>query len=145
MKHAPEILLIIALVLLCVLVATKMFSKVAKKITVWEYEKALLYKDGKLEAVLPPGAHWICPLWHSAVKVDMRERSVAIVGQELLSLDNVGLKLSIAANYKVTDPSLATNKVDNYYSALYTVLQLDLREIVGTLKIEDLLEKRNQI
>ncbi len=56
-----------------------------------------------------------------------------------------GFKLSIAANYKVSDPNLATNKVDNYYSALYTVLQLDLREIVGTVKIEDLLEKRNQI
>lgn len=145
MKHAPEILLIIALILVCVFALTKLFSKVAKKITVWEYEKALLYRDGKLEAVLPAGAHWICPLWQSVVKVDMRERSIAIVGQELLSLDNVGLKLSIAANYKVADPSLATNKVENYYSALYTVMQLDLREIVGTLKIEDLLEKRNQI
>ncbi len=145
MKHAPEVLLIIVLVSICVLVLIKLFFALAKKITVWEYEKALLYNDGKLEKVLPSGAHWICPLWHSVVKVDMRERTIGIVGQELLSLDNVGLKLSIAANYKVIDPSLATNKVDNYYSALYTVLQLDLREIVGTMKIEDLLEKRNQI
>ncbi len=145
MKHAPEILFIIVLVAVCVLVAIKLFSALAKKITVWEYEKALLYNDGKLEKVLPSGAHWICPLWHSVVKVDMRERTIAIVGQELLSLDNVGLKLSIAANYKVIDPSLATNKVDNYYSALYTVMQLELREIVGTINIDELLEKRNQI
>lgn len=145
MKHAPEILFIIVLAAVGVLIAVKLFTALANKITVWEYEKGLLYNDGKLEKVLPSGAHWICPLWHSVVKVDMRERNIAIVGQELLSLDNVGLKLSIAANYKVTDPSLATNKVDNYYSALYTVMQLELREIVGTINIEDLLEKRNQI
>ncbi len=145
MKHTPEILLITALVVICVFALTTLFTKLVKKITVWEYEKALLYNDGKLEKVLQPGGHWVCPLWQSVVRVDMRERTITIVGQELLSLDNVGLKLSIAANYKVADPSLATNKVDSYYTALYTVIQLDLREIVGTLKIEDLLEKRNEI
>ncbi len=56
MKHAPEILFIIVLVAVCVLVAIKLFSALAKKITVWEYEKALLYNDGKLEKVLPSGA-----------------------------------------------------------------------------------------
>ncbi len=81
MKHAPEILLVIALVALCVLVVTKLFSKLARKITVWEYESGLLYNDVKQDRVLPAGAHWICPLWQSVVKVDMRERSVAIMGQ----------------------------------------------------------------
>lgn len=144
-KHAPEILLLIALVLTCVLVIARLYSKLAKKITVWEYEQGLLYTDGKLTKSLPPGAHWICPLMQSVVKVDMRERQLVVAGQELLSLDNVGLKLSIAGNYKVVDPKLATNKVDNYYSALYIALQLELREIISTLKIEELLEKRNQI
>lgn len=145
MKHAPEFLLIAVLVIACVILGVKLFATIAKKITVWEFEQGLLYVDGKLEKIIPPGGHWICPLIHTVTRVDMRERSVPVVGQELLSLDNVGLKLSIAANYKVVDPKLATIKVDSYYSALYLVLQLELREIVGTLKIEELLEKRNQI
>lgn len=145
MKHAPEILLIAVVAIVGAITLAKLLEKFLKKVTVWEFEQGLLYTDGKLEKVISPGAHWICPLIHTVSRVDMRERSVPIVGQELLSLDNVGLKLSIAANYRVVDPKLATIKVDNYYSALYLVLQLELREIVGTLKIEELLEKRNQI
>lgn len=145
MKHAPEILLIAVLSIAGIIILVKLFHKMLKKVTVWEYEQALLFTDGKLEKVIAPGAYWICPLFHTVTRVDMRERSVPIVGQELLSLDNVGLKLSIAATYKVVDPKQATIKVDNYYSALYSVLQLELREIVGTQKIEELLENRNQI
>ncbi len=145
MKHSLEIFAIVASVFILVAAATKLWLKLARKITVWEYEQGLLYTDGKLEKLLPPGGHWICPLIQTVAKVDMRERGLVVAGQELLSLDNVGLKLSVAANYKVVDPKLATIKVDNYYSAIYIALQLELREIVGTLNIEELLEKRNQI
>lgn len=145
MKHAPEVLLIVVLASVCLLLIAKLFGKFVKKFTVWEFEQGLLYTDGRLEKILQPGAHWICPQIHAVSKIDMREKSLTIAGQELLSLDNVGLKLSVAANYKVVDPKLATIKVDSYYTALYLVLQLELREIVGTMKIEELLEKRNQI
>jgi len=145
MKHAPEIFAIVILAVLCALGLAKLISKLTKKITVWEYEHGLLYKDGKLATVLKPGAHWICPLWDHVVKVDMRERNIAIAGQELLSLDNIGLKVTIAANYKLVDANLAINKIENFYSALYTVMQLELREIIGAMKIDDILEKRNDI
>lgn len=145
MKHAPEIFAIIIIVVLCAIVLAAMLSKLLKKITVWEYEKGLLYKDGKLSKILDPGAHWICPLYNHAINVDMRDRTISIAGQELLSMDNIGLKVSIAASYKIVDANLAINKTENYYSALYTLMQLELREIVGTMKLDDLLEKRNEL
>ena len=145
MKHAPEIFAIVVLAFVCAIVMWRLVAKLTSKITVWEYEKGLLYKDGKLATVLNPGAHWICPLWDHVVKVDMRERTISIAGQELLSLDNVGLKVSIAAGYKLVDANLAINKTENFYTALYTVMQLELREIVGTMKLDELLEKRNEI
>ncbi len=145
MQHLPEALLFLFGVSFAVLLAFKPFSKLALKITIWEFENALLYKDGKLEKILTAGSHWICPLWHTVTRVDIRLKSLAIGGQELLSQDNVGIKLSLAANYKVVDSNLAINLVDNFNLALYTVLQLNLREIVGGLKIDDLLAKRNDI
>lgn len=145
MKHAPEIFAIVILAIVAAIAIARLIAKVTTKITVWEYEKALLYKDGKLATILNPGAHWICPLWDHVVKVDMRERNISIAGQELLSLDNIGLKISIAAGYKLVDANLAINKTENFYSALYTVMQLELREIVGTMNLDELLEKRNEI
>lgn len=114
------------------------------RVTVFEFEKALKYRKGKLVGTLGPGQYWIYRPWTIVHKVDVRPSFVSITGQEVLSADGVTLKASLAANYEIVDPDTAINKVQNYQQALYLTLQLALREIVGGSNIDDVLEKRDE-
>ena len=117
----------------------------AKRITIFEYEKGLKYNKGKYVKILEPGQYWYLTCFNSISKVDIRPTYISISGQEVLSSDGVTLKISLAANYEITDPSIAINKVQNYAQALYIELQLALRNIVGLKDIDTILEHKDDI
>jgi regulator of protease activity HflC (stomatin/prohibitin superfamily) len=133
------------LLALAVLVAVSVawFRLRFKPITVFEYERGLKYRKGRFETVLQPGRYWVYLMHTSLVKLDIRPRFVTVPGQELVSSDGVSVKVSLAARYEVTDPYAAVLKNENYETALYLLLQVKLREIVGAAKIDEVLEKRN--
>ena len=113
-----------------------------KKITVYEYERTLQFREGKFVKTLQPGRYWINPSKSKVVAFDLRPKFVSITGQEVLSADGVSIKVSIAANYSISDPYLAYTKAEKYGEALHLILQLALREIIGSERIDDILEKR---
>lgn len=137
MEYAAPIVIVIAIVLLYVRAS---FTKQ----TVFEFERGLRYTNGKLRDVLAPGSHWVYRRNTTVRKVDVRPRVVAVPGQEVLSADGVSLKVSLAATYEVTDPGVAINTVESYEQAIYTTLQLSVREIIGGAKIDDLLQRREE-
>lgn len=116
-----------------------------RKVVVFEYERGLLFKRGKYERLLEPGQHWYFRSLHTVRKIDIRSHIMSLPGQEVLSADNVGVKLSIVCSFKVVDPHLALVAVENYTQVLYTELQVNLRDIVGELPIDDFLSKRKEI
>jgi regulator of protease activity HflC (stomatin/prohibitin superfamily) len=102
----------------------------------------LLYRRGRFVRVLAPGAHWMWRRGHTTQQVDMRERSVTVPGQEVLSQEQVGLKVSVAARFAVAAPELALHRVQNYLEALYLAVQLALREEVARHPLEELVAGR---
>jgi len=118
---------------------------ILNRVIIFEYQSGLLYNNGKYVKTLMPGPHWHFPPWQSIQKVDMRELNITIPGQEVLSSDNVSLKISIAVSYKVIDPYTVINKVLHYQDALYQVIQLNVRDIIGSLEVDALLAKRAEI
>jgi regulator of protease activity HflC (stomatin/prohibitin superfamily) len=139
-----SILIGVLVLLLLVLSARRGFNIVAR-ITVFEYEKGIRYTRGKLDGVIERGVYWYLPMNTTIVKVDERPRFVAVAGQEVLSSDGVTLKVSIAANYEITDPITAINKNQDYQQALYLELQMALREIIGKKTIDEVTEGREDI
>lgn len=116
-----------------------------RTVIVFEYQRGLLYRNGKFASLLEPGRHTHFA-WNSEIKkIDIRVQYVTLAGQEVLSADNIGMKISLAASYKVTDPQLSINQVADFREALYLILQLDLRDVVGSLPVDDLLAKREEI
>ena len=115
------------------------------RITVFEYEAGLRYSRGRFSGLLTSGQYWYFPGITMITKVDLRPRSVSIPGQEVLSSDGVGLKISLAAQFQVIDPGKAINKIQDYQAALYQKLQISLRGIAGSRTVDELLEQRNQI
>jgi regulator of protease activity HflC (stomatin/prohibitin superfamily) len=110
-----------------------------------EYEAGLLYRGGRFGRRLGPGARVVFPFWEEVVVVDLRKRIATIPGQEVLSADNVGLKVSVAAEYEVADPVRAVHETQSYEEALHVAIQLALRAAVGAAKIDDLLAQRIEI
>ncbi len=116
-----------------------------RRITILEYERGLKYAKGKFTSVVGPGQYWYMPVFTIIQKLDVRPRFVSITGQEVLSADGVTLKVSLAANFEITDPNIAINKVMSFQEALYLELQLALREIIGAADIDTVLSGRDDI
>ena len=133
---ASSIVLIILLVLLV--------KYGLRRITILDYEKGLLYRQGRFSTTLGPGQYWYTPLLTLIQKLDLRPRFVSITGQEVLSSDGVTLKVSLAAHYEITDPVAATNRAQNFQDALYLELQIALREIIGSADIDTVLNSRSE-
>ncbi len=136
-----EYLLAIAAVVVVVI----FFRVGVRRITVLEYERGLKYAKGNFKSVMGPGQYWYMPFFTVIEKLDVRPRFVSITGQEVLSADGVTLKVSLAANFEITDPNIAINKVMSFEQALYLELQLALREIIGAADIDTVLSSRDDI
>lgn len=131
----------IALIVILAVLARVFF----RKETVFEFERGLLFRKGVLRRTLSPGQHWF--LWiHSRIqKVDVRLRTIMVPSQEVLSSDHVTIKITLAAQYVVSEPDIAITKVEKFQDALYMLLQLALREMIGGLKIDDVVARRQEI
>ncbi len=111
-------------------------------IIVYEFEKGLKYRKGKFAGILNAGRYWVFSLSTTVKKIDVRPKFISVPGQEVLSADSVTLKVSVTARYEIVDPNLAVNKIENYTEAFYAIVQLAIRDILGSMKIDDILEQR---
>lgn len=111
-------------------------------ITIQEYECALLYRHGKFQTRLEAGRHVRWGLGYAFAKVDQRKQTFTITGQEVLSADHVGLKVSVAVTVQVTDPYQAMHEVQDWRGHVYTTVQLALRALIAAQPIESLLGQR---
>jgi len=145
MQDAVVFLSVFILIFACVLVINVFFRKIFCTVTIYEYEKGLKYYKGRFIGILEPGKYRVFTPNTSIEKIDIRPAFMSISGQELLTLDGISIKVSAALNYKVADPYKAFHEVDNYSQALYLIVQLALREAVGSLKLDEILEKRNEL
>ncbi len=116
-----------------------------RDVTVYEWERGLLYRGGRFERVLEPGRHRLRKRTTWVRKLDARETTETVAGQEILTADGVTVRLSMAATYAIVDPLRAVTAADDYRGALYLALQLALRDVVATLPIDELVEKRSEI
>jgi regulator of protease activity HflC (stomatin/prohibitin superfamily) len=117
-----------------------------KEITVFQFERGLLYRDGRLDAVLDPGRYEFKRSDRVEVaKVSLREMSHVVPGQGLLTSDRIEVRITLVAQYRVTDPTRALQAVENYVEQLHQELQLALRDVVAARTLDQLLEGRAEI
>jgi len=111
------------------------------------YEKGLLFYDGVFQELLVSGKYYF---WKSSIsitlqKVDMRQLQLDISGQEIMTEDKISLRINFVCHYKIIDPIKALLNINSYQEQIYILLQLILREYVGTLKLDDLLCKKEEV
>lgn len=112
-------------------------------VTVMEYERGLHYAQGSFVGVLGPGRYrlWTCQ-GRQVLRVDMRETALQITGQEVLTADNVPVRLNVLVRFRVTDPARAIHEVTSYTDALHQAAQLAARELAAPRTVEQMVAER---
>src|SRR5207244_3496489 len=112
-----------------------------------DYERALVWIDGRFSHVLPPGlyAFWKNIAVVKVVPVDTREAILDVAGQEIMTADKVTLRLNALVTYRVAEPRLAVSVVDDARQALYRETQLVLRALVGARELDGFLADKDGV
>lgn len=111
-----------------------------------EYERGVVFRLGRLmSAPRGPGITFVIPLIEQMVKVDMRTITMDIPPQDVITKDNVSVKVNAVLYFRVVDPSRAIVQVENYLFATSQLAQTTLRSVCGQEELDDLLSEREKI
>lgn len=134
----------VVLVLLAFLIVFRLMGAFKRQV-IYEYQAGLLYKSGKFVRQLSSGSHWLNPFSDTVQIVDTRATTTTIGAQEVISSDNIGLKLSISARYRVADAVKYTHEHASSFTELYSIIQIALRNAAASTLAEELIKKRKDL
>ncbi len=110
-----------------------------------QYERGILFTKGKFSRVMKPGWNLVFPIFQSYRKVDIRTKAVDVPAQDAITKDNVSIKINAVIYYKIFDAGKAVCEVENFYYAVGQLAQTTMRNIVGSVTLDELLTEREKI
>src|SRR5438067_309499 len=112
---------------------------------VQQYERGVIFILGRLQGAKGPGIFWVPPIITRMIKVDLRIVTLTVPPQEVISRDNVTIKVTAVVYFYVVDPVAAVVNVMNYMQATTQIGQTTLRNVLGQSELDELLSQRNKI
>jgi len=112
---------------------------------VYQFERIVLYTLGKFQGLRGPGLVFVVPFLQTIRKVDIRVITLDVPSQEVITNDNVTVRVNAVIYYQVMDPNKAINNVRNYNLATSQIAQTTLRSVLGEHELDDLLANREKI
>lgn len=110
-----------------------------------EYERGVVLRLGKYQGVRGPGLIILIPGVEKMIKVDLRLVTMDVPSQDIISKDNVTLKVNGVVYFKVSQPHHAIIAVENYYHATAQIAQTTLRSVIGQYELDEILAHRDKI
>ena len=110
-----------------------------------EYERGVVFRLGRLIPVKGPGLVIIWPIIDKLVKVSLRTVAFDVPPQDVITRDNISVKVNAVVYFRVIDPIKAITAVEDFYYATSQISQTTLRSILGQSQLDDLLSKREDI
>jgi regulator of protease activity HflC (stomatin/prohibitin superfamily) len=110
-----------------------------------EYERGVIFRLGRLMGARGPGLFLVVPVFERMVRVDTRVITMDVPVQEVITLDNVTIKVNAVLYFQVVNPNWAVTKVMDYIRATMQIAQTTLRSVVGQGELDELLAKRDLI
>ena len=112
---------------------------------VGEYERGIKFTMGKYSKTLGPGWHIIIPIFQSYRKIDIRVKVIDVPEQDTITKDNVSIKINAVIYYNIFDAKKAVLSVESYSYAVSQLAQTTMRNIVGSVTLDELLTERESI
>jgi regulator of protease activity HflC (stomatin/prohibitin superfamily) len=110
-----------------------------------EYERGVIFRLGRVIATKGPGLIILIPIVDKMVKVDMRTITMEVPPQDVITRDNVSIKVNAVVFYTVLDATSAIIKVENYLYATSQQAQTSLRSVCGQVELDEILSERDKI
>lgn len=129
-----------AIVVLFVLMFLASAIKIVK-----EYERAVIFRLGRVVGARGPGLFFIIPIFEKAYIVDLRTQVLDVPVQETITRDNVPVRVNAVVYFRVVDPVKAVTQVKNYIMATSQISQTTLRSVIGQAHLDELLSARDKL
>lgn len=110
-----------------------------------EWERGVILRLGHSIGVKGPGLIILIPVIDKMIRVDTRTVTMDIQPQDVITLDNVSMKVNAVVYFRVTDPEAAITKIEDYYFAANQLTQTTLRSIMGQFEMDEILAQRDKI
>jgi regulator of protease activity HflC (stomatin/prohibitin superfamily) len=130
-------------VLFVVFVVFYFFSSAIKILR--EYERGVVFRLGRIIPIKGPGLVIILPVIDKIVKVSLRTVTMDVPPQDVITKDNISVKVNAVVYFRVIDPVKAITEVEDFYFATSQIAQTTLRSILGQSQLDDLLTKREEV
>lgn len=128
-----------------ILVITLIVVAISSIRQIEQYERGILFVCGKYSKVLAPGWHIIWPIFQTCKKIDIRTKAVDVPEQVAITSDNVSIRINAVIYYKVFDAGKALCEVEDFQYAVGQLAQTTMRNVVGTVTLDQLLTDREKI
>ncbi|WP_418134540.1 slipin family protein [Acidihalobacter ferrooxydans] len=110
-----------------------------------EYERGVVFFLGRYQAVKGPGLMIVVPFIQQVVKVDLRVITMDVPSQDVISRDNVTVRVNAIVFFRVVEPERAIIQVENYYMATSQLAQTTLRSVLGRHELDEMLAERDKL
>jgi regulator of protease activity HflC (stomatin/prohibitin superfamily) len=135
------VLIAVVVVLVLILVLVSASIRVAR-----EYERGVVFRLGRLMAAPKgPGLFFLIPIVDRMIRVDLRTLTVDVPPQEVITKDNVPVRVNAVAYFRIIDPAKAIVQVENFMAATSQIAQTTLRSVLGQHMLDELLAERDKI
>ena len=110
-----------------------------------EYERGVIFRLGRLVGARGPGIFFLIPMVERMVKISLRTVTFDVTPQEVMTRDNVPIKINAVVWFRVMDPNKAVVEVENYHMATMQLAQTTLRGIAGQFELDQILSERDTV
>jgi regulator of protease activity HflC (stomatin/prohibitin superfamily) len=110
-----------------------------------EYERGVVFTLGRFTSVKGPGLILLVPMVQQMVRMDLRTLVLDVPEQDVISRDNVSVRVNAVIYFRVIDPENATIQVENYMSATSQLAQTTLRSVLGKHELDEMLAERDKL
>jgi regulator of protease activity HflC (stomatin/prohibitin superfamily) len=132
--------IVIGVIVVVVLILIPMSIKIVK-----EYERGVIFRLGRLVGAKGPGLFFIIPFIDSMVRVDLRVVTMDVPQQEVITKDNVTVRVDAVVYFRVVDPEASVVKVLDHIRATSQISQTTLRNVLGQSELDELLTQREKL
>src|SRR5205085_6035120 len=136
----PTLLVVIGAIVLILVIFALSGLRVVQ-----QYERGVIFILGRLTGAQGPGVFWVPPIITRMIKVDLRIVTMTVPPQEVITRDNVTIKVAAVVYFYVVDPKAAVVNVVNYIQATSQIGQTTLRNVLGQSELDELLAQRTKI
>ena len=132
------------IVIIAIIIAFIILLSMALKV-IPEYERGVIFRLGRLVGAKGPGLIIIIPFIDRMVKIDLRVITLDVPSQEVITKDNVTVRVNAVVYFRVVDPEAAIVRVLNYFQATSQISQTTLRNVLGQSELDELLSEREKL